>query len=200
MSDSFQTRFGAQRPWLVALSKLYARVFGWKVEGHIPDDPKFVAIIAPHTSMWDVFLLFILANCFRVRANWLVKADIYNGIRMPLLRWLGGIPVVRHKTQNHVDQVVEILNRHDRMYLALAPEGTRKKTDHWRTGFYWIAHKAKVRIIFMYIDYKEKVMGFGPCLKTTGDINADFQVIRDFYSKVTGLIPKNASDITLKSA
>ena len=37
----------------------FLKLTGWEAVGNLPEIPKFVMILAPHTSNWD--LLFILA-------------------------------------------------------------------------------------------------------------------------------------------
>ncbi len=81
--------------------------------------------------------------------------------------------------------------------MAIAPEGTRKKVTHWKTGFYHIAQGAQVPIAFAFIDYKRKVVGMGPTMIPSGDIQADMEIIRDFYSKVHARHPEQVGDITL---
>jgi 1-acyl-sn-glycerol-3-phosphate acyltransferase len=84
------------------------------------------------------------------------------------------------------------------IYLAIAPEGTRNKTDHWKTGFYQIAEKAEIPYVLMIIDYGKKECGFGPVFYPTGDMEADFQKIWDVYRDITPLYPENRSAMQLK--
>jgi len=195
---SFQKRFGKTPGPLALLARLYARVFGWKITGGLPDDPKLIGIIAPHTSNWDVFMMYIMAYNHGITANWLAKNNLFRGPLKYVFRFLGAIPIDRSGRKNIVDQVVQIIQESDHLYLAIAPEGTRRKTDYWRTGFYWIAHKAGIRVIFMYIDYAKKETGFGPILEPSGDIYADFEKIKDFYRDVTPLNPEKRSEMALK--
>jgi 1-acyl-sn-glycerol-3-phosphate acyltransferase len=95
--------------------------------------------------------------------------------------------------------VVERFNKADRMVLGVSPEGTRKKVDYWKTGFYYIALKAKVPIGFGYLDYKTKTAGCHPePFYPTGDIEADFAAFRDFYKDMVGRVPSNFTNATLK--
>lgn len=182
---AFNKRFGRVSLFWHWVARSYAWILGWKVTGTLPDDPKMIGIIAPHTSSWDVVWMYVMADTFRIKANWLAKESL---LRPPigwLLRPLGAIPVVRTEHRNVTDSVAATIAEYDHLYLAIAPEGTRHRAPYWRTGFYHIALKAKLRIIFMYIDYKKKEVGFGPVLTPTGDIEADFKIIRDFYQGVT---------------
>lgn len=193
-----EKRYGRVTWFWYTVARVYAKVFGWKVEGTLPPDPKMIGIIAPHTSNWDVFLLYVLANSFRIKANWLAKDAL---LRPPigwLLRPLGAIPVDRSNPQNVVKQVADQFGAQDAMYLAIAPEGTRSKSEYWKTGFYHIAMKANVKVIFMYIDYRRKVMGFGPVLDPSGDIHADFEIVKDFYKDITPKYPECRNEMKIR--
>ena len=115
------------------------------------------------------------------------------------MRSLGAIPVYRRESNNLVDQIAAKFDEHDEIIIGLAPEGTRNKTSHWRTGFYYIALKADVPIVMAYIDYKNKLCGLGPNIKPTGDIHADFKIIREFYSGIVGKHPHKQGEIKLSA-
>jgi 1-acyl-sn-glycerol-3-phosphate acyltransferase len=99
-----------------------------------------------------------------------------------------------------VDQVAGLFEQYDALYLAIAPEGTRQYTDRWKTGFYWIALKAKVKIVLMYIDYEKKETGFGPIIEPSGDIEKDFELIKDFYRDIKPLYPELRSAMVISHA
>ncbi len=196
----FDKRFGRVSWFWYTAARIYARLFGWRVEGELPNDPKMIGIIAPHTSNWDVFLLYVLANSFRIKSNWLAKKELLRPPLGWLLRPLGAIPVDRSNPHNVVKEVARLFAVQEAMYLAIAPEGTRSKGSYWKTGFYHIAMNAQVNIIFMYIDYGRKVMGFGPVLKPTGDIHADFEIVSDFYKDITPKHPECRNDMRIRDA
>ncbi len=157
------------------------KLVGWQVEGTIPTEPKWIAIGAYHTSNWDFAVMLLATLSQQLRIYWIGKHSLFRFPFKTLMRWLGGIPIRRDKTYNAVQQVVDEIERHKTLVLVVAPEGTRKATDHWKTGFYYIALNAKIPIGMSYINYKRKVLGFGPMLYPTGDIDADFAVLREFY-------------------
>jgi len=195
----YRHRYGRVGFFFYSVARIYAWLFGWKVIGEQPKEPKAIGIIAPHTSNWDVLLMFIMANSMRLKSNWLAKDSLLKPPFGPLFRALGAIPVDRSSSQNVVDQVVDIFAHTDQLYLAIAPEGTRRKTDHWRTGFYWMALKAQVPVVLMYIDYAKKEVGFGDIVYVTGDIEADFERFRAFYAQVTPRHPARRSDVRLRA-
>ena len=189
--------FGRVSRPVQGLSRALLRLLGWRVAGEFPQDKKIVAIFAPHTSNWDFLIIYLMVNAFGIQGNFFAKHTL---CRPPLgwfMRAVGAIPVVRRRTENLVDSAVETLAAHDQFYLGLAPEGTRRYTDHWRTGFYHIADRSGARILLLYADYATKETGLGPLITPTGDIAADFEVIKAFYADKTPKRPENRSDAVL---
>ena len=158
------------------------RLIGWRVEGSLPDVPKVIAIGAFHTSNWDFPIMMLAAIKLRLSVNWIGKDGLFRWPFGRLMRALGGIPIRRDSSHNAVEQVIESINAHDTIFLVIAPEGTRRYVDHWKTGFYWMAHGAGVPIMLTYINYQRKVIGVGELFYPTGDIEADFARLREFYS------------------
>ena len=123
------------------------------------------------------------------------KDLLFRGPMGVFMRSLGAIPVNRREKTNLVDQIAAKFDEYDELVIGISPEGTRKKTSRWHTGFYYIALKADVPIVMAYLDYGNKVCGLGPSLKPTGDIQADFRIIRDFYSGIVGKYPHEQGKI-----
>lgn len=182
------------------LGLAFTRLIGWRVVGQLPDETKFVVIAAPHTSTLDGLILLATLWTFRARGRWVVKAE---WIRSPigfLLKWLGAVPVDRKQSRNFVQQMVDFFGEQQRAILVIAPEGTRKKTEYWKSGFYHIALGAGVPLLLSYCDYGHKRVGVGLFFHPTGDIEADMAVIRTFYSQMAGRYPEKVSDVRLRSA
>ncbi len=167
------------------------RVLGWTVEGTPPEVPKYVAIVAPHTSYWDYPIALLISWHYRIKGAWLGKHTIFH---WPLLGWFfrktGGIPVNRSRRQGLVDQAVEVFHERGQLVLALAPEGTRAKKDYWKSGFYHIALRAGAPIALGYLDYARKAGGFGPLYEPTGDLEKDLAFIQSFFDGVTPRHPE----------
>lgn len=161
--------------------------------------PKCVLIGAPHTSNWDFPIGMLLFWSLDIDARWVAKHTIFKWPIRGLLRALGGIPLDRTKTENFVAEMVERFTASERLVFALAPEGTRKHTDYWRSGFYWIAHGAGVPIALAYADYARKVAGIGPSFMPSGDIDSDMAKIRTFYADKVGRHPEKLGSIRLRS-
>ncbi len=170
------------------------RLIGWRVEAVLPDLPKYVIIVAPHTSNLDGFLAFtgeaILTCGFHtIKVSWLGKHTLFRWPFAYLMRWLGGIPVDRRSHHALVDQAIQAFNTRPKLTLAITPEGMRRKSRYWKTGFYYIAHGSGVPILLAYVDYRRKVLSTGPLIMPSGDIQSDMATIRAFYRTITARHP-----------
>lgn len=167
------------------------KILGWKVENTFPTDlKKYVLIVAPHTS-WVDFPIGVLINyATGLRANFIAKASLFKFPHGYLFRALGGTPVDRSKNNNLVDSIVDIFDSKDRFVLALSPEGTRKKVEKWKTGFYYIAKGAKVPIVSATLDFEHKKMVVSKPFYTTNDIDGDFKELQSFFEGVKGKYPE----------
>ena len=166
----------------------FLRMTGWKVQGSLPPEcRKSVFIAAPHTSNWDLPYTLMVAFTLRLHIRWMGKASLFRFPFGGVMRWLGGVAVDRSKNNNLVGASAAALKQASGpMQLVIPPEGTRGKTRHWKTGFYFIALEAGVPIILAYMDYAKKHSGLGPVFTPTGDVDADMAVIKRFYAGVRG--------------
>lgn len=173
-------------------------MFGWKVVSKESSYAKCVLIGAPHTSNWDFPLTLLSVWALGLKFSWVAKQSLFVGPIGSLLKKMGGIPVDRKVRTSFLKNMVQSFSENPNLILAIAPEGTRGKTDHWKAGFYNIAVKAELDICLGYIDYPTKTVGLGPLLKPSGDVEADFVEIRKFYSDKTGRYPEKQSTIKLR--
>lgn len=179
-------------PVAMVLGWLVLRVFGWRFEGDVPNQPKFVAVVAPHTSNWDFPLGLAAKWALRLRVSFLGKHTLFKPPYGWFFRLLGGIPVNRNAAHNLVHQMSRIFGEREQLVLVIAPEGTRKKVVQWKTGFYHIARAADVPILLIAFDWGRKVIRFGPAVMPTGDMERDVADIRARYADVRGKIPAHA--------
>jgi 1-acyl-sn-glycerol-3-phosphate acyltransferase len=181
-------------PVVTVLGRIWGRIFltllGWRTEGKLPDIPKYVVIAAPHTSNWDLPIMLAIGFLMRGKLFWMTKDSVFRGPFGVFLKWLGGIPIDRSKSNGMVGQCIETFARHDRLILAVPPEGTRQKVRTWKTGFYHIAVGAKIPIALGYLDYGRRRGGIGHLFYPTGDYDADLAEIQEFYAKVTPKYPE----------
>lgn len=173
------------------LSELILKLMGWKLIGGPPEGiTKAVFITAPHTSFHDFFIGRMYCWSRKIPAKVFIKKEAFKWYYGWLLKYVGGIPIDRSKPGNRVEQAAAMITEHDPIYLAITPEGTRKRVDNWKKGFYYIALKADVPIVFSYLDYGKKEVGIGPILDVTGDFETDFKKIEDYYRGMIGKHPE----------
>jgi len=184
-------------PCTRVLAQLFLKLLGWKAQGERPTPRKYVMIAAPHTSNWDFPLMMAFAFLYRIPIHWMGKDSLFPGLIGPLAAYLGGIPIDRTKPGGMVEQTIESFNQNDDLVVAVPPEGTRRKTEAWKSGFYHIAHGAGVPVVPGFLDFGRKVGGFGPAVHLSGDIEEDFTQFRDFYCDITAKFPDKKSDIRI---
>jgi len=172
------------------ITRLVMRLVGWRVDGTLPNIPKFVLIGAPHTSNWD-FLLF-LGVIFTLRADvrFMGKIELFRPPYGWFFYYCGGVPVDRKKSTGLVEQMVEACNKDDKFILTIAPEGTRHHVTEWKRGFYHIAKSAGIPIVIAVVDGRHKTVRIGQMFYSTEDMEADMKAIQGFFAGVVGINPK----------
>lgn len=175
------------------LTTFSLRAAGWKFDTPLPTIPKYVALAAPHTSNWDGVLLLAMARSAGLEMSWMIKSDWVRGPMGVALRKLGAVAIDRSKANNVVDAMVEEFRARDRFVLVIPPEGTRGRTEYWKSGFYHIARRAGVPVVPGYLDYGRKRCGLGEPVELTGDVKADMDRIREFYD-AGGYVGKEPGD------
>jgi 1-acyl-sn-glycerol-3-phosphate acyltransferase len=154
---------------------------GWRMEGMLPPLPKFVVIVAPHTSNWDFFVGIGAVFALGLRISFLGKDSLFRGLQGPIMRWLGGIAVDRSVSRDRVAEMVEVFRSRDRLVVGVTPEGTRKKVADWKTGFYHVAKGANVPILPVAFDYSRKKIIFFPAFTPTGDAKRDIEFLKGLF-------------------
>ena len=168
------------------------------MEGEPPTDPKYVLIAAPHTSNWDFPYMLAMAMALGVRISWVGKESLFRGPMGWMMRRLGGISVRRGERSGSVSTLAERFAAEDKLVIVVPAEGTRDATDHWKSGFYRIAHAAGVPIVCGYLDYGRRTGGFGSVVYPTDNLSADMDKIRAFYSGMDGKYPDQVGVIRLR--
>jgi 1-acyl-sn-glycerol-3-phosphate acyltransferase len=183
---------------LSRLSQWILKRLGWTVHANLPDLDKYVIIAAPHTSNWDFPIGILTAKALKLKVRWMGKDSLFRWPFGWFFRAIGGTPVHRGKGRRHIKQMADLFARSSQLILALAPEGTRSKTDHWKTGFHFIARAANVPILMGYLDFGHKRLGIDGMFYPGDDIEADFSMIREFYKNIVGKNPENTSLIQVR--
>ncbi|MDD2922803.1 MAG: lysophospholipid acyltransferase family protein [Anaerolineales bacterium] len=168
-------------------TKIVLFFVGWRVEGVMPDLPKFVWIGAPHTSNWDFMLLLALGFTIGAKLKFMGKSELFRPPFGFFFYWCGGIPVVRTKSNGLVEQTVKAIQNSKEFILAIAPQGTRDKTREWKSGFYHIAKNAGIPLVLGFVDAKRKIVGVGKTFTLTDNIDADMTAIKSFYAELEGI-------------
>jgi 1-acyl-sn-glycerol-3-phosphate acyltransferase len=173
---------------------IYSKLLGWKIVGNtnmsIDVIKKAVIIAAPHTSWHDFYIGVLLRKVIGIKTNFVGKKELFTWPFGYYFRAIGGVPLNRTKNENKVEAIAKAFEKHDEFRITFAPEGTRKKVEQWRTGFYYIAKVAKVPIIMMTLDFQNKQNKVSEPFYPTDDIEADFIYMYNFYKGVVGKVPK----------
>ncbi len=176
----------------MSLSKTILRLFGWKVSCTVPDYPKCIICVAPHTSNWDFVLGKLAYWSLGRQAGFLIKETWFFFPMNLLFKAFGGIPVPRRK---HGTSLTEVLiakfNASEKMSVAITPEGTRSRVTEWHTGFLRIAYGAGVPIVLGAIDTTDKTIHLERTYQPTGNVEADMAAIKDYYKNFRGIRPEN---------
>jgi 1-acyl-sn-glycerol-3-phosphate acyltransferase len=168
------------------IGRLWMWFFRWDVVGEVPAGEKFVLIGAPHTSNWDFPFGLFTFYIFRLKVSWIGKDTLFKKPFGGVMRWLGGIAIDRNSRNGVVDQIAQRFRESRKLVIAIAPSGTRKKSEYWKSGFYWIAHTAQVPILCGYLDYDRREACLGLSFIPTGNVKEDMDRIRNFYEGIQG--------------
>jgi len=179
--------------WLVKL-------MGWKIEFNGLPALQGVLIGYPHTSNWDFVTMMPVKWAIGLPVQFFAKDSLF---RIPLfgawIRSIGAVPIDRTSSRGVVGEMVETLKQHKRdgrlLWIGLSPEGTRKRTEGWRSGFYQLALGADVPLCLLHIDYGRKVAKITDFMRLTGDVQADYAHIAQVYAGVKGFHQQQASPI-----
>ncbi|MBX3166023.1 MAG: lysophospholipid acyltransferase family protein [Candidatus Eremiobacteraeota bacterium] len=184
--------------FIYRLALVCMRALGWKFKGQKPSEKKFVLLGAPHTSNWDFFITLALIGHFDLPLRYMVKDQVFKGPWAGLLKSLGAIPIDRSRRVNVVDSTIEAIRKNDEIVIGILPEGTRKRTEYWKSGFYHIAFGAGVPVVLAKVDGPSKTLTLGPSLRLTGDIEADMAKIADYYKDAVAIFPDCFGPVRLK--
>lgn len=173
---------------------------GWRFVGEIPRPRKAVCLAVPHTDNLDGLLLVLLAQSAGMTISWMIK-DTWG---KPPVGWLvrraGGVTIDRSKAHGVVGEMIAEFSRRDDFYLVIPPEGTRSRTEYWKSGFYHIALGASVPVVPGFLDYRNKQGCFGEPITLTGNVRADMDALRSTYAGVAAMArhPEKVGPIRLR--
>ncbi len=185
MTDSASGAAGyPRRGWSLAqtLGRAAMRVTGWRFNGTLPEIPKYVLIVAPHTSNWDFPVGAVAMFALDLDARWFMKSSMFRGPIGRLFRAMGGRPIRREAPEGVVSEVAAMIRTEPHFVLAITPEGTRKQVTEWRSGFYRIAEAAGVPIVPVWLDFGRREIGIGAPMQPTGDLAADVATLKALFA------------------
>ncbi len=175
-----------------SLMGLY-RLKGWTLTDFNAVPPRCIILGVPHTTNWDFVFFLGVAQRLGIQPSFMGKRSLFAWPMIRFMHDMGGIPVDRSRRANYVEQVIAAFAQGGDLALVIAPEGTRGKTDAWRSGFYHIAHGAGVPIVPAWVNHAAMTGGVGPAIVTTGDFDADLKRLATYYRSVLPDDPKLAA-------
>mgnify|MGYP001156719496 FL=1 len=184
--DHLKGKWGAFFQWL---GKLVIGSSGWKITGKIPHEERILIIAAPHTSNWDFILGISALFALNVNIKWLGKNSLFIPGIAWFFKWLGGIPVNRDNPSSLIDYVVQTVEKEKGLMIGMAPEGSRRKVNRWKSGFLRIAEQTNSKILLLSIDATNKTLKIGDLFQPSGDNEKDINFVMKYYSQYKGINP-----------
>jgi 1-acyl-sn-glycerol-3-phosphate acyltransferase len=173
----------ANNRFAAAVGRGVLRLLRFRFEGQLPDVPRGVMIVAPHTSNWDFLLGLAARAALDLDAHWLGKHTIFRPPFGRLMHAMKGVPVDRTSPEKAIDTVTRAFDEREQLIIAIAPEGTRFRVERWKTGFYRFARAAGVPILPVAFDWGERRVWLLPAFQPTGDYDKDVQVLQAMFAK-----------------
>jgi 1-acyl-sn-glycerol-3-phosphate acyltransferase len=178
------------------LARVGLRLARWHTAGSVPK--RGILVGAPHTSNWDWVLTMLLAWDSSVQIRLLVKDSFFKGPLAPFMRWTGAVELDRENPGATIRELLADAGSDETFLLGIAAEGTRGKSDYWKSGFRRISQQTGIPITLAYLDASSRTVGWGPTFMPTDDVVADMDRIRAFYADKTGLKPDQATPPRLR--
>lgn len=173
--------------WLRAFAAAWLRLLGWKLVGRFPDEKQLLIVVAPHSSAWDALYGLLIKVAVGVDIRFMAKREAFWFPLGALLKGLGAIPIDRRAAHGVVGETVDGFRRNPNAWFLLAPEGTRKAVQKWKSGFWHIARQAEVPVCAIYIHYPDKCFGIvDGTYRMTEDMDGDIAKIRAALSPYRG--------------
>lgn len=176
------------------------RIAGWRIEGALPDLPKFVVAAAPHTTNWDFLVMLGVVFATRLPVHWLGKHTIFRRPFGALFTRLGGIPIDRSQRANVVKHLAQVFEARQRFVLTISPEGSRQQVGRWKSGFYHIAKNAAVPLLLVSVHYPRRTVTIGSPFHPSDDPTADAQHITAFFATARGKFLQEPGVIELSNS
>ena len=172
------------------IGRTVLKSMGWKVAGSIPNEKRILIVAAPHTSNWDFVIGMGALLGLNAKIRWIGKHTLFKPGISWFFRWLGGIPVNRKNPASLIEDVSNMIKKDRGLMIGVAPEGTRKKINRWKTGFLRIAKTTHSKILFISIDAPSKTIQIASTLFTpTEDKENDLEFVKSYFRNFKGINP-----------
>ncbi len=158
----------------------------WKIVGSFPSEPKYIVAVVPHTSWLDIFVGLLVRSISGESISFIGKKELFTPLTAWFFRSIGGAPIDRSGNQDTVESIVAIFEAHKKFRIALAPEGTRKRVNKLRTGYYYIAKRLNIPIVPVAFDYENKRVIVHPNFYASSDDQKDLKVLENLFKGVCG--------------
>ncbi|WP_237066781.1 1-acyl-sn-glycerol-3-phosphate acyltransferase [Microbulbifer guangxiensis] len=174
---------------------LIIKLLGWRFDGNLPAEKKLMVALAPHTSNWDFVIAMPMIMALKVQVSFMMKKEAFFFPFKRFFMWLGGLPTDRSAPGGLAQQMARAYREREKMWMAITPEGTRKKVHKWKNGFLRIAYAAKVPILLIAWDFPNKRVVVDSLYQPTGDLETDMREIQRRFHKYQGRKPENQTDL-----
>ena len=165
---------------------IYFRIMKWKLMGNFPSIPKYIVAVVPHTSWLDFFVGLMVRSISKEQINFLGKKELFSPLTAWFFKGLGGAPIDRSGGRGSVEAIAAVFNAHQKFRIALAPEGTRKKVNQLRTGYYQIAKKLNIPIVPVAFDYGNQKVVIHAIFEITKNEEQDLKYLEQLFKGVHG--------------
>tara|TARA_B100000963_G_C22534434_1_gene629094 strand:+ start:302 stop:847 length:546 start_codon:yes stop_codon:yes gene_type:complete len=169
------------------------RIFKFKIAGQFPSNKKLIVLVFPHTSSWDFIVAIGVRSLLKEEINFVIKKEYYNFFTTKFFNNLGGRPIDRSGKLNTVNRISQMFDKYDIFRIAIAPEGTRKYVNDWKSGFYHIAVKANCNILPVAFDWKKREVKIFQLFSVTDSFADDIKFLKSLFKGVQGKIPENSN-------
>ena len=157
------------------------RKMGWESVGGPMKEQKAIVLGVPHTTMLDFLVSYLFYTQYGKVAHIMIKKEFFFWPLGALLRALGAVPVDRNSPAATVKSLIRHMEEEPEFHLAIAPEGTRKATKRWKSGYHLIAKETGATVYLGYYDWGRKRISVGEPFELTDDVKADMQRMYDHY-------------------
>lgn len=179
-----------------SIARAVLKASGWRTEGEVPR--RGILVGAPHTSNWDWVVTMLLAWDSSVQIRLLVKDSFFKGPMGPIMRATGAVELDRANPAATIKQLLADADDDETFLLGIAAEGTRSRSEYWKSGFYRISQQTGIPVTLAWLDRPTKRTGWGPTFSLTGDVASDMDRVREFYADKRGFRPELTTEPRLR--